>query len=145
MNEDCFHLGAKALIMRPDGRVLLLKKNRKEIKDLWDLPGGRIQRNEQIVDALRREVLEETGFANLAEITHLMMVLTDIRCPLGESDVGLIFSVYTCQVNESPVQLSPEHISYVWVLPQEAEAMLAPNHPAELTRAVGRLGKVEVL
>lgn len=145
MNEDCFQLGAKALIMRPDGRVLLLKKNGKEIKELWDLPGGRIQRNEQVVDALRREVLEETGFSNLAEITPLMMVLTNIRCPLGESDVGLIFSVFTCQVGESPVQLSPEHISYVWVLPQEAEAMLAPNHPAELMRAVGQLAKEVIL
>ena len=56
MNEDCFHLGMKALIQRSDGKVLLLKQSKQKNNNLWDLPGGRIQRNESVLDALRREI-----------------------------------------------------------------------------------------
>lgn len=143
MNEDCFQLAMKALIQRVDGKMLLLKKNKNSDLDLWDLPGGRIQKGEEVVDALRREVLEETGLHDLGEIKPLMMLLTSIRIPVGDPDVGLIFSVYTCPLtqNDVSIQLSSEHKSYVWVMPEEAEEMLAPNHPTELTQAIGRLEK----
>ncbi len=146
MNEDCFQLGMKALIQRADGKVLLLKKNKKSDLDLWDLPGGRIQRGEEVVDALRREVLEETGLHELGEIKPLMMVLTSIRIPVGDPDVGLIFSVYLCPLtqNDVNIQLSSEHSSYVWVMPEEAEEMLRINHPAALTQAIGKLEKVTI-
>src|SRR5574342_142083 len=94
--EDCFHLGAKALIQNTDGQLLLLRKNpkkphHKSVELLWDLPGGRIHRNESLEEALKREVYEETGLSNITQINLFMMVLSSIRIPLQESDVGLIF------------------------------------------------------
>lgn len=41
------------------GDVLLLKQVRGN--RLWTLPGGKVRPRESLVDALRREVLEETG------------------------------------------------------------------------------------
>lgn len=40
-----------------DGRVVLVQNERRE----WDLPGGKLRRNESIEDCLRREFREELG------------------------------------------------------------------------------------
>jgi len=56
MQEDCFHLGVKVLLYDSEGRVLLLKKG-----PYWDLPGGRLQKGETLMETLQREVEEETG------------------------------------------------------------------------------------
>lgn len=41
------------------GHVLLLKQSQGN--RLWTLPGGKVRRKESLLDALKREVLEETG------------------------------------------------------------------------------------
>ena len=46
-------------VMHQNGKVLLLKCN--EDKRGWDLPGGHIKEDENSLQALRREVFEETG------------------------------------------------------------------------------------
>lgn len=42
-------------------KVLLLQREKEPFKDLWSLPGGKIESNEFITDALIREVSEETN------------------------------------------------------------------------------------
>lgn len=44
-----------------NGRVLLIRRGRPPLKDLWTFPGGHVDLGEATVDAARREVLEETG------------------------------------------------------------------------------------
>ncbi len=43
------------------GRVLLIERGRAPGKGLWSVPGGKLEWGEAVVDACRREVLEETG------------------------------------------------------------------------------------
>jgi 8-oxo-dGTP diphosphatase len=44
-----------------EGRILLIQRAHEPSKGLWSFPGGRIEFGERIVDAVKREVLEETG------------------------------------------------------------------------------------
>jgi ADP-ribose pyrophosphatase YjhB (NUDIX family) len=52
--------GAQAVIAR-DGAVLLGRRRFDPGNGLWDLPGGFLHEGEDALDALRREVREETG------------------------------------------------------------------------------------
>tara|TARA_X000001036_G_scaffold112072_1_gene104994 strand:+ start:236 stop:865 length:630 start_codon:yes stop_codon:yes gene_type:complete len=51
---------AGGLVQHQDGRFLFIYRNNK-----WDLPKGKIEKNETLIKAAKREVSEETG------VTHL--------------------------------------------------------------------------
>src|SRR4051794_36106255 len=52
--------GAAAIVVREDGRVLLVKPT---YRLGWGLAGGFLRRGEQPMDAVRRELTEEVGLA----------------------------------------------------------------------------------
>lgn len=127
MNEDRFYLGVKALVRHPNGSVLLLKKSGKD----WDLPGGRIQKDEAPEEALRREIFEETGLSNFALVQFLSTELTPIRT---QDDSGLIFSIFLCELTEPlPIALSPQHDGFQWVALDEATSWLRDTFSIEVT------------
>ena len=53
-------LGVGALILRGD-EILLVERGREPLKGYWSLPGGVVEAGEGLEEAIRREVLEETG------------------------------------------------------------------------------------
>lgn len=135
MREENFHLGVKALIVNSADQVLVLKIAGKPF---WDLPGGRLQRGELPLQTLKREVFEETGIGDISHITPLIMEVTEIRIPLTEGDVGLIFSLYRCQ-SDAPVQLSDEHTEFKWCSPQDAAELLKPKFPPQILKLINEL------
>lgn len=52
---------AVGVIAVKDSALLMVKRGREPAKGLWSVPGGKVERGEYLGDALRREVLEETG------------------------------------------------------------------------------------
>ena len=52
---------ACALVADASGRLLLVRRARDPYLGTWDLPGGFLEEAEHPLDALRRELLEETG------------------------------------------------------------------------------------
>lgn len=67
-------------LLRRDGQVLLCHRrhDRRHYPDVWDLPGGRVEPGESLVDALRRELEEELGIIAMpAEKTPLVTLTAD--------------------------------------------------------------------
>jgi 8-oxo-dGTP diphosphatase len=44
-----------------DGSILLVRRGKPPSEGLWSVPGGRLEWGETLVQAVAREVLEETG------------------------------------------------------------------------------------
>ena len=42
--------------------MLLLERHHPSKKMYWDIPGGRVEKGESLIETLMREVKEETGF-----------------------------------------------------------------------------------
>lgn len=142
MQEDCFHLGAKALIHNAQGELLILETNPKKYGTKiarFDLPGGRMQKNEMLEETLRREVAEELGITNLHILEPFLMVLSNFRISLKPSgDIGLVFATYLCTIPEdSPITLSDEHIGAEWMSPQKTLEALS-HYPAPLLEKLSK-------
>ena len=63
-------LGDAAAILDRDGRILLVRHNYG--RHNWELPGGRVESGESPLDAVCREVHEETGLT--VDVDHLVGV-----------------------------------------------------------------------
>jgi len=84
-----------AVVLDDAGRLLLVRRGREPSRGLWSVPGGRVEAGESGPDAVRREVLEETG---------LRVVVGEpvgsVRIPAGD---GVVYDVtdYRCTL-ENP-------------------------------------------
>jgi len=99
---------ARALI-ESDGCVLLVRRAAWDsLPGQWELPGGKIDRGERVLEGLAREVEEETGLmlADARRVSTREMVSP--RGNLVREHVYAAGAIGT-------VTLSDEHDAYAWV------------------------------
>ena len=92
---------SKAIIIKQDGALLLLRSTGQKFPGKWDLPGGHIHIGEDPKDGLIREVREETG-----------ITLSEPIEKLYEED-NITF--YKAQMPDQKVTLSHEHDDHKFV------------------------------
>jgi 8-oxo-dGTP pyrophosphatase MutT (NUDIX family) len=119
----------KAVIKNKSGLILALKRASDQNRprpNCWDLVGGSVEvedikkwkeksgrgdNNDILINALRREIKEETNL----ETGNIQV----IRAASGFNEQKKIFVVaigYACAAaNESELALSPEHVEFKWV------------------------------
>lgn len=115
-----YNIGVKGLITK-DGRVLFLKRRDYPT---WELPGGRINEQEDIQQALVRELAEELPDLKKCEVEKIAhLTQTDFTLPNGNRLMLLFFKVLA----ELPVilHISEEHEEARWVSEDELDALEA--------------------
>jgi len=114
-----FYVGIKGVIIRDD-KVLILRSNAKNgRRDMWEIPGGRIDGEETIDQTLIRELHEE--LPNIRDI-HIGEVLDAHRLPWdidGNNSLTLIFYRVSADFEGDP-EISDEHIDWRWATKAEA-------------------------
>ena len=114
---------AGAFIVNRKGEILLVKSGNWNGK--WVVPGGHVELGERIVDALRREVMEEVGLK--INVTRLLSVQEAIF-PKGYSRRAksrhMIFFDFLCEPVTSKVKADKAEVSdFKWVKPSEAKRL----------------------
>lgn len=109
-----FLIGPRATIYNTKtNKVLLLQRN--DGNNVWEIPGGKRENNEDIVDALKREVQEETGLIiNEYKLVYVSPIFENHPVLKPFLNIG-----YLCLVDNSDVVISDEHIEYKWVSVEE--------------------------
>lgn len=105
-----------AFVTNTQGQVLMLKSPRGD----WEFPGGQVEVGETLPQALRREVLEETGI--VVEPRLLVGVYTNTRKP------SLLMLDFICEYVSGEVRVSDESIQVEWV--ERSEALARVKRPA---------------
>jgi 8-oxo-dGTP diphosphatase len=89
-------LGVGALSFQDD-RILLIERGREPLKGQWSLPGGGVETGERLEDAVRREVLEETGIeVAVREVALIFERL--IPDEHGQTEYHFVLVDFLCQV-----------------------------------------------
>lgn len=100
-----------AVIFNPDGKILLCKSHKWENK--YVIPGGHIELGEKMEDALKREIMEETGL-KIYDI-KLISLKESIYSDTFHEKKHFIFIDYMCKTDSSNVQLNDEAEEYEWM------------------------------
>lgn len=127
-------VGVKALISNNADQYLFLRRSDKLSTDSnetsWDIPGGRINPNEALLDALKREIEEETGHSIIA--TPELIAAQDIF--VESKDLHVVRLTYVVKEDVSNINLSDEHEDYQWVDKAEVAGIKTEPYLAEVLR-----------
>lgn len=108
-------VGVKALVKNSNDEFLFLLRSSllsaDEDKPSWDIPGGRINPGESLLDALYREIKEEIGY-DLQSSPNLLAA-QDILVPT--KDLHVVRLTYMVEEDIPVISLSHEHVDYRWL------------------------------
>lgn len=122
--HERFYVSVGAAIFDPmTKKFLILKdvdKSGEYFKQFgpWELPGGRMHKDEQVLDALKREIKEETG---ITQIEMIGVVDADLaQLPYRDGVQGFLVT-YLVFATQNDVEISAEHSEYRWMTLEEIE------------------------
>ncbi len=117
---------AGALIVDDDGRIFIQRRSpdRRLFPNCWDIVGGHLEPGEEIDDALRREVTEETGWA----VSHVLGLVGEYRYTAddGLTRVETDFLIRVDGDLSRPRLEAGKHTEFRWLA--ESEIALLDEH-----------------
>ncbi len=131
--SDYQHLGACVVVQRADGSVLMGVRKNGYGAGYYGLPGGRLERGEEIEVNARRELAEETGIH--AETLTFLGIVRD-----AQDDYDFIHFVYLTQVSSvMPELYEPDKcVGWEWVDPQSLPEKVLRGHRGAITLLLER-------
>lgn len=90
-------------------RYLYLLRNDPKHPGTWGLPGGKIESNETLIQAIHRECQEEMGsMPNYVRLVPLEKFTS--------ADSGFVYHTFFCSVeSEFTPELNDEHVGWAWI------------------------------
>lgn len=107
------------ILRRSDKVLLCLRRNTLHFPDYWSLPVGHVEKGENTIDALRRELFEELGvqmlngemltrlFDNEQNIQHTVYQVIEWRGKIENHEPELCAAVDWFSIDNLPKPLTP--------------------------------------
>lgn len=131
MGEKSERVAVGAVIVDEEGRAFVHRRahDRALFPGSWDIPGGHVEGEETPLEALAREVYEETGW-------RLARVVADLgeSIWIGDDGVRRREFDYLIEVEgdlTTPRLEHPKHIEYDWVGADDLDRLLENPTPDE--------------
>ena len=126
-------LAVSAAIIR-DGRVLVARRARGSALGIWTMPGGVVEAGETLIEALVREIAEETAMIvePVALAGHREVVVRDDDQRVSRHFVIMCFA--TRWISGEP-QLNEELAEARWLKPEELAGLKTTEGLAEIVAA----------
>ncbi len=104
-----FRIAVKSFIV-DDGRVLLIKRRSDDVHkpDEWDIPGGRMELDEDPLKGVKRETTEEVGI----DIDVIMPL--KINHFVRDDGQRITMIMFLCKALSKNIKLSEEHVDFKW-------------------------------
>ena len=98
-------VAVNAFLIHKDMFLLLKRANNPSI---WGPPGGKLEKDEDPIEGLQREIKEETNLQ--------IRVFQPVTTWFGSfHNITLLSVDYLCTTEKNTVKLSPEHTDYRWL------------------------------
>jgi len=125
-------VGVGAVVVR-GGRALIVKRGHEPRKGEWSLPGGVVELGEPLTDALRREVLEETGLA--VEVGAVIETFDRIHHDTdGRVRYHFVIVDFLCRAPTGEAAAGSDAEEVAWVTAGEIDSYGINAHAAEVIR-----------
>lgn len=117
------HVEIAAIYLEHNSKILLLhRQENKSQGNKWGIPGGKVHKGETPMEAVVREIKEETGFEISQQIVEM---LTTVYIEYDEKD-HFIYHMFRTQFQGDPgaVRIDfNEHKGFTWVTPDDSLKM----------------------
>lgn len=114
--SDSPKVAQKAILLREDGKILALRRSKSDPHRplTWDLPGGDVEYGEDLTEAIKREVREETGI-----LLHELTLLDVIGFTIPNKEYWVSIGYFAKVPQDTEVSLSFEHDAFEWISREE--------------------------
>ena len=103
------------------GKVLIIQRSSSEetYPDMWELPSGKKEPLEKVLDAILREVKEETGLnVRIRSICNVINFVIEKESEIRDTtQINFILDIE----GQDVITLSPEHQKHAWIILSEID------------------------
>ncbi len=113
---------AVAALIEHQGSILLIQRGTPPNQGLWTLPGGKVMPGETLAQALRREIVEETGIEVrcLGLIHHFEVIQTDTS---GELKFHYVILDFRAEYLGGTLTAGDDALQAQWLNPDECSSI----------------------
>ena len=131
-------VGVGGVVVR-EGRVLLIRRGKPPLLGRWMIPGGTVELGETLVQALVREMEEETGLR--VEPQQVLTVADRIERDRGTVVFHFVIVDFLCGLVSGEARAGSDAQAVAWVREEELPAYDLTPKALEVVREAFRLSR----